>query len=170
MFTRLFFRSLVARFYGTISNFVYTNCLGAMGGTTGLSLSAFSSNFTDALGRFSTDYKNNINGNCIAFGNGNAVATIDDYNLSGETFRTYTATYVKSYNEDQTQMTWTYTITNSGTESFTIKEAGIFTYCYSSQASYTALMYREVLEEPITIEPGGVGQITLTFKVNIPEA
>lgn len=104
---------------------------------------------------------------CVAFGDGDTPPTLDDYQLSGEHITTYDATITSQLDSDSLNSINTYTITNTGTSAFTIKEIGLFT-SPSSSSRYFALVFREVLDSPVTIEAGGVGQVTLTLGVAIP--
>lgn len=169
MFTRLFYRSLASRFYGDFKNFDYTNLAGmtVKPSNTNADLSAFSS-ISTALKNFNTANKTAITGSKVAFGDGNTPVTPDDFNLAGNSFTTYSASYGCSFSEDNTEVTWIYTLNNTGTTEFTVREVGVFTYAYKD--TIVALVYREVLDTPVTIPPNGVGQVTVTFKVNVPES
>lgn len=113
----------------------------------------------------------------VCFGNGTAPATINDYNMSGDLFTTYKSSYSHTITYDDTGVSNTviYTLTNTGTEDFTISEIGLFGYAYiknSSSSFYynnSILVERTLLETPITI-PGnnGVGQITYTLRYDFP--
>lgn len=104
---------------------------------------------------------------CFAFGDGDTPPTIDDYQLSGNHFTTYEVTVANQLNPESNSSVSTYTITNTGTSAFTIKEIGLFATAYSS-GSQLGLIFREVLDTPVTIEAGGVGQVVLTLGVAIP--
>lgn len=105
---------------------------------------------------------------CIAFGDGDAAPTLDDYQLSGNHITAYNATVAWSLNAECDTATATYTISNTGDTAFTIREAGIYLSTSTSYSNFI-LAWREVLESPVAIAPYGVGQVTLTFKVNRPE-
>ena len=102
----------------------------------------------------------------VIFGDGNTPVTLDDYCLAGEHFTTGTVSCSAVLSDDKSTTTYTYTLTNTGTEAFTVREIGVVTY--SSSAVYNSLILREVLESPVTIPANGVGQVTLTLRVNIP--
>ena len=107
----------------------------------------------------------------VCFGDGTASPTEDDYNLSGNIITTITATATQSRTsvEDGGIMSAVYTITNTGSESITISEIGMFSYWYTSSTAYsTFLCERSLLDTPVTIEPGGVGQVTYTIRMNYP--
>lgn len=59
------------------------------------------------------------------------------------------------------------TITNNNETDITIGEVGIV---YQTGSSYSVLFERTVLESPITIPAGGVGQVTYTIRMNYPTA
>lgn len=118
----------------------------------------------------------------VFFGTGSISPTIDDYRLSGDTVTGYTSSnYSKDeYAEDGTfaKRTITYTITNNNTEPVTIGEIGIFicaTWTTSRSSdkyiytTYPYLLERTVLESPITIPAGGVGQVTYSITENYLE-
>lgn len=104
---------------------------------------------------------------CVAFGDGDTPPTLDDYQLSGNHFTTYETTIANQVYPDSNKSVSIYTITNTGTSAFTIKEIGLFVSPYSN-GNQMGLVFREVLDSPVTIEPGGVGQVTLTLGVAIP--
>lgn len=168
MFTRIFYQGLAQMLGGTPTSPTVKTYLGQIK-TTPYGLENYVKNFSSAVGQFCTSPKTDAYiKNCVAFGDGNVPVTMDDYNLSGDHIRTYTALLNRAMNDDFDTSTVTYTITNTGTQAFTIREVGV--YVVSSSSDYTALAYREVLPDPLTIEPNGVGQVTLTFNVNIPES
>ena len=115
----------------------------------------------------------------ICIGTGNTPVTYDDYTLSGEIIDNRKLSYVSykiNYDAEgrKVSKTVTYTYTNETDSNITISEWGLFrrwnTYSDSavlfSNSSSNILFYREVLETPITIEPGT--SATLKFKIDIP--
>lgn len=114
------------------------------------------------IGRCKQDY---ASGGGVAFGNGDTPATLDDYKLSGDILSGYSSncSLQKTYVEGGVSLTAVYTITNNNSKSMEIKEIGLI-----SRAGITALLERTVLDTPITIEPGGVGQVTYTITMNYP--
>lgn len=108
----------------------------------------------------------------VVIGTGTQPPTIDDYCLSGDLISSYTssASFSDEYDENGAYGTTLFTITNTGTKAFTIGEIGLISGLNGSGSSYKALLERTVLETPITIEPGGVGQITYTLRMNYPTA
>lgn len=172
MFTRNYYYGMLHRMW---NNTPATYTTKSFNGTkftlsSGSSIAYYADEFRTALNKAipaskSAGAGNNYHG--IFFGNGNAAPTIDDYQLSGEHFTTFNYTIASTVNDSADTIMVTYTLTNTGEESFTIREAGVFISA-SYNNSYQALVWREVLDSPVTIEPGGVGQVTLTFNVNIP--
>lgn len=118
--------------------------------------------------------------NGVIFGNGTALPTAEDTNLSGSLITTIKATSTRSkkVNEDGSCVkTCVYTITNTGSDDIVISEIGYMgllkgVYTYNDTASTNnkyCLLEHTLLEEPVTIPAGGVGQITysVTFNVGI---
>ena len=69
--------------------------------------------------------------------------------------------------------TATYTITNNGSEAVTIAEvaimARILTDANGSNAAATLQLWeRTVLDYPVTIPAGGIGQVTYTVRMDWP--
>lgn len=120
----------------------------------------------------------------IAIGNGNKPATYEDYKLSGTAFNNSNLNAVSrkdTYDaaEKKWKRTMVYTYTNETAEAITIAEWGLYNYHYYNSTlqglkrqygenNYTVLLFREVLDEPIVIEPGTTA--TLKFSVEIPMA
>lgn len=111
----------------------------------------------------------------VVIGTGTEPPTVDDYTLSGELISGYSfnASIKRAPDENGVDMTVTYTITNTGTSDFTIGEIGLIANIsnenYSTSASnYKALLERTVLDTPVTIPAGGVGQVTYTIRMNYP--
>lgn len=108
----------------------------------------------------------------VFFGNGNELATLEDYKLSGDYISTFQSMVATSYeNEaDSSSITCNYTLANTGDTDIVISEVGIITYAWKGATSNNGwmLIERTVLEEPVTIEPGGVGQVTYTIRFNYP--
>lgn len=175
MFTRLYYKALAASQALNMNSTSYSipvkNYLGNTVKQTSF-IEKYVTNCAVARKYFMKSAKDasNITGSnaaCIAFGDGDTPPTLDDYQLSGNHITTYSVTNETQFDFDAGNSVTTYTITNTGTSAFTIKEIGIVTST-STAASDHALIFREVLDAPVTIEPGGVGQVTLTLGVAIP--
>lgn len=117
-----------------------------------------------ALGTPRTSYSEGT-----VFGNGDTPPALEDYKLSGNVITGISATAVVNcvYEANGITTTATYTITNNNSESVTIKEIGV---CTNTSSTNYVLVERTVLESPVTIEPGGVGQVTYTIKMVYPTA
>lgn len=103
-------------------------------------------------------------------GTGTTPPAIDDYNLSGDMITTFSASSAVSRAIDDSGHTITvvYTITNTGTADFTIGEIGLIAGTNTSAAANKCLLERTVLDTPVTIAAGGVGQVTYTIRMNYP--
>lgn len=105
----------------------------------------------------------------VFFGDGTTPPTEDDYKLSGNILSAGSASAVSSATSDENGVTSTatYTITNGLSTSFTIREVVLVGSVYYSSNS-TSLAYvvfdRTLLDTPVTIEPGAVGQVTYTIR------
>ena len=114
----------------------------------------------------------------VVFGSGNNPATPNDYTMDFITG--LTATVVKSVDNDDNgaSSTAVFTITNTNSNEVTISEVGIFSSLYTrltpdavgASGSVPFLMERTVLDTPVTIPAGGVGQVTYTIRRNYPTA
>lgn len=111
----------------------------------------------------------------VVIGTGTTPPTADDYALSGDIISTFSASAsVERFNDENgAGVTATYMITNTGTSDFTIGEIGLIanishsTYS-SSTNTLKALLERTVLDAPVTIPAGGIGQVVYTIRVNYP--
>ena len=121
---------------------------------------------------------NNSNGG-VAFGDGDAPATLSDYTLSGNMLSnfSYSSSIVRETDEEGSSLSNCFTITNTGTGDMTIKEVCLFAtgVAYRKKAGGSTsgrlcLIDRTVLDEPVTIPAGGVGQVTYKLKLNYPTA
>lgn len=101
----------------------------------------------------------------FVFGDGDAPESFDDFKMAGNHFTTFTYTCSKTVTveEDCITSTHLFTLTNTGTEAFTIREVGQFNYPGSAKDK-SCLLERTVLKSPVTIPAGGIGQVTYTMK------
>jgi len=109
----------------------------------------------------------------VIFGDGDTPVTADDYLLAGTPITTCNVTHVNySVGDDQgVTLEKVFTVTNTGSTEFTIREAGIVCGFYSSSNYYNyALVERTVLDVPVTVPPGGVGQVTYRIRAPFPAA
>lgn len=108
-------------------------------------------------------------------GTGTTAPTFDDYALSGELISTFSATvsFSSAADNDGVTNTAVYTITNTGSTAFTIGEIGLFVNATNAATSttggkYCVLVERSLLEVPVTIPAGGVGQVTYAIRMPYP--
>lgn len=108
----------------------------------------------------------------VIFGDGTVAATVDDTRLSGNLISgfTYSKVLTKTISDTKVELSVLYTITNTGSAAFTISEVGLISASGTSGKSedYKVLWERTLLDNPVTIEPGGVGQVTYTLTMNLP--
>ena len=123
-----------------------------------------------ALNSVKTDLAKNAQG--VLFGTGDTPASLDDYKLAGDVIQNIAASISKtySYSEAQPSLKAVYTITNNNAAAITIKEVALnaqFTYSSNGNAS-GCVIDRTVLDTPVTIPAGGVGQVEYTITINLP--
>lgn len=109
----------------------------------------------------------------VIIGSGTTPPTADDYALSGDMITTYTynADVKTSFEDDGVTFTGVYTITNIGESPFTVGEIALMAGLGNGPSKENkALIDRTVLENPITIEAGGIGQVTYTIRMDYPVA
>jgi hypothetical protein len=117
--------------------------------------------------------------NNVVFGAGNAVPTIDDYTIN-DFISGLTVTVQRTWIADDNggSVTAVYTITNPKSEDVTISEIGLFSKTSTRATADTnglnvytpVLCDRTVLDTPVTIPAGGIGQVTYTIRMNYPTA
>lgn len=103
------------------------------------------------------------NGGGVYFGDGTKEPTIDDYTLSGNGITNISAS-VAVKDVEEGVMKATYLITNNGESAVTISEVAMFC-CYNYEYSCNAMIDRTLLDSPVTIEPGGIGEVTYVMKI-----
>ena len=106
----------------------------------------------------------------ILIGSGETPPTLDDYRLEAQITSGMTASNSRGFDENGNPYT-IITLTNSSDKAITVREIGVVGYGYynaGSSGSRNVLFDRTVLDSPLTIEPGGVGQITYTISMNYP--
>lgn len=110
----------------------------------------------------------------VLFGTGDTPASLDDYKLAGDVIQNIDASISKtySYSEAQPSLKAVYTITNNNAAAITIKEVALnVQYNYNSNGGSTGCVIdRTVLDTPVTIPAGGVGQVEYTITFNLPTA
>ena len=161
---------LLRNYYRALSYFMTknSNAEPIVNPTGAVSSSTISGSYAIDLQRAMQTVAKSYGNDCVVFGDGDAAVTIHDYKLSGNTLNvvgTVASSYV--YDADGVSVTNIYTLTNGSDEAITIKEMGICTNIRSSYSSY-ALMDRTLLDTPVTIAAGDVGQVTYTIRMNYP--
>ena len=125
-----------------------------------------------AMNSVKTDLTRHTQG--VLFGTGDTPASLDDYKLAGDMIQNIAASIHKtySYSEAQPNLKALYTITNNNEAAITIKEVALnVQYTYNSNGSTSGCVIdRTVLDTPVTIPAGGVGQVEYTFTFNLPTA
>lgn len=114
----------------------------------------------------------------ILFGTGDTPPTLDDYKLAGNIVTGITAQVSTSYEiEDEGNGVSavvgliTYLITNNNSTEITIKELCVLGYCDTGSNSQTGACFdRTVLDTPLTIQPGSIGQLQYRVRAKIPTA
>lgn len=131
----------------------------------------YSYNYAPYMGRLSRIYATSVGG--VLLGDGNTEPSLDDYRLSGNIISTVSAATVTptvTISDGSVIISATYSITNTGTEDITISEIGLMgkTTTSSSYETTSYLVERTVLDSPVTIPAGGVGQVTYAIRMNYP--
>ncbi len=102
-------------------------------------------------------------------GDGDAQPALTDYKLSGELITDVVATVAYNHANDGSSYSALITLTNNNDTAITIREIGIICAGYYAANMYKGfLCERSLLETPLTIEAGGVGQITYTIHMPFP--
>jgi hypothetical protein len=173
MYTRNYIKGFAARFSGvSTSGKDFDTIVNLKGQTVSANgyLSSFGSNtpITNQSVYFHKHTKGTITSDSdgIVFGDGDAPESLDDYCMAGNHFTTYNATYTRSFEMDDNEAISTigFTLTNTGATDFTIREIGQI-YQQGSSTTIIGLVERTVLESPVTIPAGGIGQVTYTIRV-----
>lgn len=103
----------------------------------------------------------------VVLGDGDEPPTVDDYKLSGNcidsTKMSFTANATPSLGIDS--ITFSVTFRNISTETITIKEIGlaIVPKGTSSTQAYAILLTRDVLQEPVVLEPQGIKSFEISI-------
>ena len=110
----------------------------------------------------------------VLFGTGDTPASLDDYKLAGTVIQNIAALVHKtySYSEAQPSLKMVYMITNNNEAAITIKEVALnLQFDYNANgSSIGCVIDRTVLDTPVTIPAGGVGQVEYTITLNLPTA
>lgn len=116
----------------------------------------------------------------VIFGDGSTHVTKSDYNLAGNHIKTLSAIVqiTRSVDENGVEIKAVYSLTNTGTTDVVIAEmamlerilSGLTTESNNNRFYFNYIIDRKVLDAPVTIPAGGVGQVTYTIRVNYPTA
>lgn len=105
----------------------------------------------------------------VIIGTGTTPPQLEDYKLSGDMITTFSYSAGVTAKEENNGLVFTalYTITNTGTEAFTIGEIALMAgFGSDAKQDSKALVERTVLDAPVTIPAGGIGQVTYTIRLN----
>ena len=108
------------------------------------------------------DYYEPNAGNFMLLGTGTTPPTIDDYKLDSFVELTVVNSSQTYSNKKGRILTYTRTFVNSTSEAITITELGM--YIGKSNVDKPHLTAREVLSEPVVIQPGESKAFTFTLK------
>lgn len=112
--------------------------------------------------------QSNKNSAGIVFGSGATPPTVNDYFLENMiTTISGSGTRVFSDNGDSVTVTYTYSLSNTGSSDVTISELGIQ---ISISNTGIVLVNRILLDSPVTIPAGGLGQVVFTTRLDYPTA
>lgn len=110
----------------------------------------------------------------VRFGSGSTPATVDDYKLesvhtNGLTVVSQTAINQSLKNNVITRQ-YSYILKNTKSTDVVVGEIGLFYNGYygSSSSRSKFMLDRTVLDEPITIAPGGTGTVVYTLTIKVP--
>lgn len=108
----------------------------------------------------------------VIIGSGTTPPTPNDYKLENRITTTTSSSAIFTSTADDSGVTFTsvFTISNTHSEAITIAELGLYGGASKAGEAYAFLFDRTVLDTPITIEAGGVGQVTYTIRMNYPTA
>ena len=115
--------------------------------------------------------------NGVVLGDGDTPPTFEDYTLAGNLISNFVFTASTSTlktDDSGATIRALYTITNNNSEAITIKETGLIVnptqFSSSLGADRKILLERTVLDTPVTIPAGGIGQVEYTITFNLPTA
>ena len=115
--------------------------------------------------------------NGVVLGDGDTPPTFEDYSLAGNTISNFTFTASMSTlktDDSGATIRALYTITNNNSVEITIKELCLIVnatqYSGANDASNKIVLERTVLDTPVTIPAGGIGQVEYTITFNLPTA
>lgn len=106
----------------------------------------------------------------LIVGAGTTPVTPSDYKIETEIVSDLVCEGVTAeLDESAGAITYRKTLRNSGESEITINEIGLAApYATDRSTLYHALIYREVLETPLVLEPGESGTVAITIKHTLP--
>lgn len=129
------------------------------------------SEWTASMGHIRTSLSNSCG---VILGDGDTPPTSDDYRLAGNIVKgfSYNKTLGSVVSGTAVTVKAVYTITNGNSTEITIKEIGLLGAATSTPSSSSSkiLLDRTVLDTPVTIPAGGIGQVEYTITFNLPTA
>lgn len=174
MLTKNFYNSLAVMLTGeTITNGL-RQVTGAISDCAQPTNSNYRGGAYSALGFNSPSFATAATTNGIVFGDGANTPTEDDFCLSGSWISGLSATITRSGSTDENGAfeTLLITVTNTNDTDVTVCEVGwqASGYINTTGTAKTCLFDRTVLDTPVTIPAGGIGQVTYTIRMNYPTA
>ncbi len=132
---------------------------------------------TSPVGIYNNELGGTNSAGSIRLGTGNTAPAASDYNLESAANVNYLSCAVSAPVYDDSTGTVTRTVTvsvqNVGSENVTIREWGIFgtvrTVVYYSNSVATALLYREVLDSPVTLGQYQAATLELTVSLTLTD-
>ena len=134
-------------------------------------------NLISALGFHDSTLRSSLTYSGVVLGDGAVEPSFEDYTLSGSVITGLTGTISRtgtSNGEGSAETTVFITVTNGNSHEVTIREVGYIGGLYfaysanTSKATAYCMLDRTVLDTPITIPAGGIGQVTYTIRMNYP--
>lgn len=166
MLTRNWYRLISLTIFATTndSNSAVT-CKNSKGTTTNIPANNFLFQIGFNSSSLKTSFGTGSSSSGVIFGTGDIAPTLDDYTLSGNVISGISMTSSKSSvgkeeDAEYASFTTVYSITNNNTEEVTVREI--------ASMVYGCIVDRTVLDTPITIPAGGIGQVTYTIRMNYP--
>lgn len=104
---------------------------------------------------------------CVVFGTGDKAVAFDDYRLSSDQITTLSGSGTVNCSFDDTGFTASslLTVTNNGSTDVTIREIGLV---MQATGNWYYLVDRTILDSPLTVPAGGIGQVVYTIRMNYP--
>ena len=115
----------------------------------------------------------NGNATAVIFGDGSTPPTANDYKFAGSVISNLkflsSPLDLTDQNDVITQKR-IFTITNNNANAITISEVGITCNIFQYTQDARFIVERTVLDTPVTIPAGGIGQVVYTITFNLPTA